>query len=70
MIEKNFHDLLGRFKGIAVIDVVGTIGIAVYIAKYYNLNIFTTVFLFLLLGHSVHLYLNIDTELVKKFRRM
>lgn len=61
----NFHELLGRVYGLAVIDIVGTIVIALFIAKRYNFNKTKTLIFAFILGEVVHVVLDIDTPITK-----
>jgi len=61
----NFHELMGRIWGIAVIDVVGTILIAYAVSKYKDICFFKTLVMFLIFGEVVHIFLNIETPITK-----
>ena len=73
-MEKNFHDLLGRINGIAVIDVLGTIILAEILFRYiinknseYRkglLRSFTYITVFFL-ALFTHLLLGIETPITK-----
>lgn len=52
--NKNFHDLLGRAFGVALVDVMGTVVVALYVAKRFNYPILPTVAGAFVLGEAVH----------------
>ena len=53
--KNNFHNILGRVGGLAVIDIVGTVLVCIGVAKLLNLNVFLTVIFGFILGEFVHL---------------
>lgn len=61
----NFHDSLGRFFGIAVIDVVGTVVIAYLIAKYWNYSFLNVLIVLLVLGEAMHIAFDQSTPITR-----
>lgn len=66
-----FHELLGRMQGLAIIDILGTFVISFLIFKFYKKqDIKTLLLIFIILfiiGEFVHLFLNIKTPFLKLF---
>jgi hypothetical protein len=52
--NKDFHDLLGRAYGVALVDVMGTLVVALYVAKRFDYPILPTVAGAFVLGEAVH----------------
>lgn len=65
----NFHDLLGRIKvgekNIAVIDTVGTIGIGIIYANYFQKDYIKSVAGWFLIGHLSHIWFKQNTQFTK-----
>lgn len=71
----NFHEILGRFRGIALIDIFGTFIIAEIIIRYINRNNKYRIGLLRLKGYLfflnlalfTHLLFNIETPITKLY---
>lgn len=61
--SENFHELLGRIHGFAVIDIVGTALGGIILANITGENMILTSGSLFVLGHAVHLGFNIKTKL-------
>ena len=62
-----FHDILGRVGGIAVIDVVGTVIISAGVAKACKWNVGKTIIGGFLVGELTHLALGKKTPITSLF---
>jgi hypothetical protein len=58
-----FHSY--RLFGIAIGDLVGTVGIAYLIHKYYNINFYKILVILLLLGEFMHYIFCVDTPILR-----
>jgi hypothetical protein len=62
----NFHTLLGRIGGLAVIDILGTFLACLLISRFYfKENIIALFLILFIIGELVHLFLNIKTPFLK-----
>lgn len=61
-MQSKFHDSLGRVRGVAVIDVLGTMLVAYIVSKYYNVSILLTTVLMFSIGQLTHKALCIKTS--------
>lgn len=61
----DFHDSLGRIGPVAVVDVLGTLVIAVLYGYYMKVNVFLSIILFFIAGILVHFILDVDTPVSK-----
>lgn len=65
-VKKNgFHDSMGRIGGLAVVDIVGTIGIAYVASKVLKTNFAATLVVCFIAGEVVHLAFKVETPITK-----
>ncbi len=71
---KQFSEIFGRpnegvhsyrFLNLAMVDVIGTIVIAIMIAKFFNLNIWLTVIIAFIIGIILHRLFCVNTTINK-----
>lgn len=64
-----FHDLLGHYNGIAVIDVACSVLVAYIISKRYQYDMAMTTLSVLTVGEITHILLNIKTPITTKLMK-
>lgn len=58
------HELLGRFAGYAVIDVLGTVAIGYYVSRTARTPPLPTILAAFAIGEIAHYYYSVDTPLL------
>lgn len=63
--KRNFHNILGRVGGLAVIDIVGTILVSFGVAKLLNLDVPLTIIFGFILGEVIHLLVGVGSVIYR-----
>ena len=65
----NVHECLGRVGGIAVFDVVATIGVCLYISRVYHTDPYKTMAFGFVAGEVVHVVLGVQTPVTRSLSK-